>query len=154
MVNPWDFSVLQIIAVAGLGLVAGTLGGMLGVGGSIIMIPGLVMLFGIQDEHLFQASAMIANVAVAAPAAWKHYKSGGTTRHILIWMMPFAIAFVFLGVYASNLFTGPSGARWLGRLLAVFLIYVVYANARKLMAPAHHVADCARPPARARCRAA
>ena len=32
MVNPWDFSVLQIIAVAGLGLVAGTLGGMLGGG--------------------------------------------------------------------------------------------------------------------------
>ena len=36
----WHFA-----AVLVLGLVAGVLGGMLGVGGSVIMIPGLVLLF-------------------------------------------------------------------------------------------------------------
>ena len=142
MIDPWAFDLWSIVGVALIGLMAGLLGGMLGVGGSVIMIPGLVLMFGIQDEHLFQASAMIVNVAVAGPAAWKHYQAGGTVRMVLIWMLPFAIVFVLLGVWVSNLwfFAGPEGAVWLGRLLAVFLLYVVAANVRKLLDSAAVVA--------------
>lgn len=134
MVDPSSFDILTMILIAMLGLIAGLLGGMLGVGGSVIMIPGLVMMFGIADEHLFQASAMIANVAVAAPAAWKHYQAGSTKKAVLLWMLPFAVGFVMVGVWISNmpLFAGPEGAIWLGRMLSLFLLYVVYANFVKL----------------------
>jgi len=131
-----DLAGIDFFLIALLGLAAGTLGGMLGVGGSVIMLPGLVWLFG-QDvepgmnQHLYQASAMIVNVAVAVPAAWRHHKAGSIRFDVLRWMLPAALTFIFAGVWLSNFFTDPL---WLGRLLAVFLIYVIVVNVRKLIA--------------------
>ncbi len=130
----WSSAVVVV-----LGLIAGVLGGMLGVGGSVLMIPGLVWLFG-QDrdpalgQHVYQAAAMIANVAVSVPAALRHRKAGTMRHEVLRWMLPAALGFVLLGVWMSNwpVFEGKTGGIWLGRLMGVFLFYVAYENVRKL----------------------
>ncbi|MEM7624264.1 MAG: sulfite exporter TauE/SafE family protein [Planctomycetota bacterium] len=131
------FALSELLAIAGLGLVAGTLGGMLGVGGSVLMIPGLVFILGRPtgvEQHLYQAAAMIANVAVSVPAALRHKRAGAMTPAALRWMLPAALVCVVLGVWLSNLsvFAGRDGGVWLGRLLAVFLVYVIGVNIRKL----------------------
>lgn len=137
-----ELAVYQIALVALLGLIAGTLGGMLGVGGSIIMIPGLVMLFGQNDQpglnqHLYQAAAMIANVAVAVPAARRHQRAGRMNKPVLISMLPAALVFIIVGVWLSNLsfFSEADGPVWLGRLLAALMVYVIWVNIRKLRQP-------------------
>lgn len=133
----FDLALYQYLLIALTGLIAGMFGGMLGVGGSVIMIPGLTALLAPdgRHEHLFQAAAMLTNVFVAAPASWRHYKAGGIKREVLIWMLPIAIIFVLIGVVVSNLpvFQGHSGSIWLGRILAVFLVYVIYVNIEKLL---------------------
>ncbi len=123
-----------------VGLIAGIAGGLLGIGGSLIMIPCLVMLFGHDriegvNQHLYQAAAMIANVAVAVPAAWRHYRKGATVPQALAWMLPAALLAVLVGVALSNLplFAGHLGGRRLGRVLAAFIIYVIFVNVRKLI---------------------
>jgi len=133
------YPLIELVQVALLGLVAGTLGGMLGVGGSVVMIPGLVFILGRPtgtEQHLYQAAAMIANVAVSVPAALRHRRAGAMTPAALRWMLPAALVCVVAGVALSNLpiFAGQDGGVWLGRLLAVFLAYVIYANVRKLLA--------------------
>lgn len=135
------YAISELLAIAGLGLVAGTLGGMLGVGGSVLMIPGLVFILGRPtgvEQHLYQAAAMIANVAVSVPAALRHKKAGAMTPAALRWMLPAALVCVVLGVWLSNLsvFAGRDGGTWLGRLLAVFLLYVIVVNMQKLRRPA------------------
>lgn len=122
-----------------LGLLAGVLGGMLGVGGSVVMIPGLAILFSFNksaepNQHLFQASAMIVNVVVSVPAMLRHRKAGALVSDALVWMLPAALVFILVGVWVSNLpvFEGAAGGRWLGRLLAVFLVYVMIVNNLKL----------------------
>jgi len=127
---------LDIVVVAQLivlGLFAGTLGGLLGVGGSVIMIPGLTMILG-YHQHLYQATAMIANVAVAIPAALQHARAGAMVKPVLRWMLPTALVFVVAGVWLSNieLLQGDQGGRWLGKVLAVFLLYVAAVNVRQL----------------------
>lgn len=116
-----------------LGLFAGTLGGMLGVGGSVIIIPGLTVILG-YNQHLYQAVAMIANVAVAVPAALQHSRAGAMVRSVLWWMLPTALVFVMTGVWLSNLemLRGAQGGIWLGRVLALFLLYVAAVNIRRL----------------------
>lgn len=127
-----------------LGLLAGTLGGMLGVGGSVVIIPGLAILFSFNksaepNQHLFQASAMIVNVVVSVPAMLRHRKAGALVGDALIWMLPAALVFILFGVWVSNLplFHGADGGRWLGRLLAVFMVYVIILNIGKLRMHAH-----------------
>src|SRR5688572_28197902 len=64
----------EIISLLALGLVAGALGGMLGIGGSIIMIPVLTLLLH-RNHHVSQAVAMIVNVFVSFPAVWQHHRA-------------------------------------------------------------------------------
>lgn len=130
------FDIPELAAMAVLGLVAGTLGGMLGVGGSVVMIPGLTIILG-YNQHLYQAAAMVANVAVSVPAMMRHYQAGAMTPGPLRWILSAATVFVLAGVWLSNieLFRGSQGGLWLGRVLAVFLVYVGWANLRQIIWP-------------------
>ena len=130
------FDLLLVAQMVALGLVAGTLGGLLGVGGSTILIPGLTLLLG-YNQHLYQAAAMIANVAVSVPAALRHHRAGAMSTAALRWMLPMALVFVLVGVWLSNrdVFRGDVGGLWLGRVLAVFLVYVIGVNVHRLVRP-------------------
>lgn len=65
---------MNLILFLGTGLVAGVLGGFLGVGGGIIMIPILVYLAGF-SQHLAQGTTLAAMVPpiglMAAVAYWR-----------------------------------------------------------------------------------
>lgn len=126
-------SMWQAIVAVGIGFVAGALGGMLGVGGSVIVIPGLTIVLG-PAQHLYQALAMVVNVIVSVPAARRHYQHHAMTPDALRWMLPAAVVFVIIGVWMSNLavFSGADGELLLRRLLAAFLVYVIVVNVRKL----------------------
>jgi len=138
------FDPTTLLLIALLGLVAGTLGGMLGVGGSLIMIPGLVIMFGQGDthdgfnQHLYQAAAMIVNVCVAVPASLRHWKAGAIVGPVMKVMLPGAIIGILIGVFVSNLpvfadgVGGVSGPVVLGRVMAVFMLYVIAVNVRKM----------------------
>lgn len=130
-----------IITLAVVGLMAGTLGGMLGVGGSVIMIPAMAMVFGQTEQfnqHLYQAAAMIVNVCVVVPAAVSHYRAGAVVSAALVRMIPTALVMILVGVWISDLPVfegGPDnvqGPIMLGRVLAVFLLYVIAVNIRRL----------------------
>jgi hypothetical protein len=136
MPDPFQTDTLAFILL--IGCLAGTLGGLLGVGGSVIIIPGLAVLFGTgENQHLYQASAMTANVAVALPAALRHRRANAPVPAVLRWMLPATLVAIVVGVLASNLpvFRDEQGGQWLGRILAIFLGYVVFVNLRKLKKP-------------------
>lgn len=114
---------IDILAEAAIGLIAGLLGGLLGIGGSVIMIPGLAVVLGARDpstQHLFQAAAMAVNVAVAAPAAIRHAMHGAINKRLALLVLPTATVFIVVGVLLSNEISGLA----LRRIFAVFLVYV------------------------------
>jgi uncharacterized membrane protein YfcA len=116
-----------------LGLFAGSCGGLLGIGGSLIIIPGLVMLHGPSQQHLYQAAAMIVNFFVALPATWQHTRAGATLRPITRWMVPSAVLGSVGGVMLSDLpiFRG-AGQGWLQISFAGFLLYVILYNLQRI----------------------
>ena len=83
-----------------VGIVAGLLGGLLGIGGGIVMIPAITLLLG-RDIHLAQAASMNVIFFVAAPAAIRHWKAGGMRLELIVRILPFALISVILGVTAS-----------------------------------------------------
>ena len=130
---------LEFVLLAVIGLAAGSLGGLLGVGGSIIMIPAMAIMFHARpwgDQHLYQAAAMAVNVAVALPAALRHKKAGALHARLFRIMLPAAMVAIIGGVLISNLFEPTT----LKRIFAVFLLYVAVTNVIKLVRkrPEHH----------------
>lgn len=111
-----------------IGLCMGTLGGMLGIGGSVIMIPALTIVYG-ENQHLYQAAAMICNFFVAAASLIAHRKAEVLNKAVLKWMVPMAMLCVLGGVALSNcsLFGGRQ-SYFLTRLFGAFLVYVVGYN--------------------------
>jgi uncharacterized membrane protein YfcA len=116
--------VYHYVLLAVIGLVAGLAGGLLGIGGSIVMIPGMNELFG-PRQHLHQAAAMIVNFFVVVPAVYQHYRAGAIVWPVVKWMAPAAVVAVLLGVGASELplFAGPN-RRNLVLVFAAFLAFI------------------------------
>lgn len=130
-----DFSECAWIVL--LGVVSGAAGGLLGIGGSLLMIPGLVILYGPQQQHLYQAAAMIVNFFVVAPAVLRHAAARATLRPVSRWLAPGAVAGILLGVLLSELsiFRGR-GQGYLQLTFAAFLLYVISYNLSRLRSTA------------------
>lgn len=59
-----------------LGLIAGILSGLIGIGGGIIIVPALVLLFGL-SQHSAQGTTLALMVPpIGLLAAWTYYKTG------------------------------------------------------------------------------
>ncbi len=66
----------QIPAYIVLGLVAGILSGLIGIGGGIIVVPALVFLFGF-SQHSAQGTTIALMVPpIGILAAWEYYSNG------------------------------------------------------------------------------
>lgn len=125
-----------------LGLVAGAGGGLLGIGGSIVMIPGLVMLRGGEGQHLYQAAAMIVNFFVVAPAVWRHRSARAIDAVVVRWTVPAAVVGAIGGVFISELpvFSG-AGQGYLQCGFALFLVYALVGNLLRLRRGARMTQD-------------
>lgn len=129
-------SVMYYVGLAAAGLLAGVLGGMLGVGGSVAMIPVMVSVCGRGPDgmHVYQAAAMTCNFFVAAPAALQHRRAGVILGPIVTWLVPMAAVGGAVGVTVSNLklFSGE-GQALLAGLFGIFLFYVAGINIYRMI---------------------
>lgn len=136
----------QLLLAAAIGLVAGVLGGMAGIGGSMVMLPGLALVFGYHDrahseQHVYMAAAMCVNVLVAIPATRTHAAAGALRRELVAGILPSMIIGILAGVIASDFM----GGEVLKNLLAVFIAGYCLLNIYRVFRPR---TDATRPPER------
>jgi uncharacterized membrane protein YfcA len=122
---------MDYLVLAAIGVVMGFFGGLLGIGGSVIMIPALVFAFG-ESQHLYQAAAMICNFFVGASATIVHKSEKVLMGDVLKWLIPAAALGKVIGVAISNnSFFAGDNSYLLARILGGFMIYVVVYNCLK-----------------------
>jgi uncharacterized membrane protein YfcA len=124
--------IAYIATLIGFGLTMGLVGGLLGIGGAVVLIPALTFAFG-ENQHLYQAASMICIFFVSASALIAHRKADIISRPVLIRMVPMAIVGIIAGVAMSNcaLFEGKQDYL-LSRLFGGFLVYVAVYNSIRL----------------------
>ncbi len=128
----------DVIFLAIVGFVSGLMGGLLGIGGSVILLPALAIAFAHryppEYQHIYQSAAMIMNFFVAFPATLSHYKRQMILWPIVKWIIPAALIGILIGVFCSNLsiFMG-AGSVHLKHLLGLFLLYVLGYNLYRLI---------------------
>lgn len=114
-----------------IGLTMGVFGGLLGIGGSAVMIPALVVIFG-ENQHLYQASAMICNFFVSASASIVHKNAKVLVPEVLRWLVPGAAIGIIAGVAISNSsIFARENSYLLARIFGIFNIYVIVYNCLK-----------------------
>ncbi len=103
-----------------LGIIAGGLAGLLGVGGGIIIVPALIYIF-----HFSQKTAQGTTLALLVPpigilAAYAYYKTG----HVNIRAALFIVAGFLIGSFLSAQFTNSINEAYLSRIFGTFLLVV------------------------------
>ncbi len=123
---------IEIVLLALIGLFAGMVGGMLGVGGSIVMIPAMTEVLG-PNQHLYQAAAMIVNFFVVVPAVYQHRRAKAIDGATVIRIVPLSLVAVLAGVGISELpFFAGDGEAYLRGLFGLFLLFVAVTDLYRL----------------------
>jgi len=67
--------VLQLVALVLIGLAAGFLSGLLGIGGGVLMVPAMVLILGF-DQHVAQGTSLLVIIPAALTGSFAHYRRG------------------------------------------------------------------------------
>lgn len=126
---------MDLLIEAVVGFIAGLVGGLLGLGGSVVIIPALIFYLSQTGgyvgnlQHLLQAAAMICNVCIAVPSTVAHLRARAVMPSVVKPLVPIALVGILLGVAVSNssTFAKEKGA-YLAMLLAVFFLGVAIYN--------------------------
>lgn len=117
---------LSVGLFAGLGITAGLLAGLLGIGGGMVIVPGLFYLFHlvqIPDEalmHLAAGTSTCIMICTAASSTWSHHIKG----HIHWSIFKKIIAGIAVGVVSGNLLANHLDSSWLELVFGIFLLVV------------------------------
>ena len=108
---------MRLIGWIFCGVVAGTCGGLLGIGGGLIMIPLMVYVFGLTQHQAQGTSLAVMVPPVGLLAAWHYYASG----HVQLAMAAYiCVGFVVGGLLGAQLADQLSDL-WLRRLFGAVL---------------------------------
>jgi uncharacterized protein len=88
-----------------IGVAAGVLGGLLGVGGGVLFVPGLVIVIGL-TQHEAEATSLLAIVPVALVGALSQDRYGNVRRDDALLMGVLSIAGAAGGVALANELSG------------------------------------------------
>ena len=113
-------TISHILILVVLGISAGVLSGMFGVGGGLIIVPALVFFIGMTQHEAQGTSLGLMLLPIGILAAWNYYKSGNldVKAGLII-----ALAFVIGGYFGSKYALGIEEVM-LKRIFGVFMLIV------------------------------
>ena len=106
--------ILQLLAI---GLAAGFLAGLLGIGGGVVMVPAMVLILAF-DQHVAQGTSLLVIIPAALSGSYTHHRNGRLLLRDAAWI---AVGGVF-GAVLGSLFALSMEDTVLQRLFAIFLL--------------------------------
>ncbi|HSZ68959.1 MAG TPA: sulfite exporter TauE/SafE family protein [Solirubrobacteraceae bacterium] len=115
-----------MIGAIAIGLAAGVVAGLLGVGGGVLFVPGLVIFMSL-TQHQAEATSLLAIVPVALVGAYRQDRYGNVRRRDGLLLGLFSIAGAAGGVALANAVSGKA----LQVAFALFTLVVAVQLVRK-----------------------
>jgi len=113
-------------AVLAIGLCAGVLSGIMGVGGGIIMVPAMVFLLGL-SQHMAQGVSLLVIMPTAVVGAWTLYKKGLVNFRLAVYLAAGSIIGSLAGARLAQDIPGI-------QLKQIFGAFLVFSGCRILLA--------------------
>jgi uncharacterized membrane protein YfcA len=113
-----ELNLLRAAGFGALGLVAGTMSGLLGIGGAVVIIPALVFIFGFSQKMAQGTTLLLMIPPIGLLAALSYYKAGDVDLRAAI-----VIAlFFFVGGWLGGRLGLSVNEAVLRKVFAVFLV--------------------------------
>jgi uncharacterized membrane protein YfcA len=110
----------DVLAVV-FGFVVGVLSGTMGVGGGVLMVPLMVLVFGLR-QHIAQGTSLVAIIPTSLVGSYTHSRYGNVLVRAAIWMgLAGAVGAAVGAVLALHL---PKEI--LARIFGAFLLFSAY----------------------------
>lgn len=113
------------IAVCLTSIVAGLLGALTGLGGGVVIVPVLCLLFK-TDLHYAIGASLVSVIATSSGAAAAYVREGYSNIRIGMFLEVATTAGALLGAYL----TAKVSARWIGVIFGMVLLYSAWASLR------------------------
>lgn len=110
----------QLILLVIIGIAAGVLSGLFGVGGGLIIVPALVFFMGMSQHEAQGTSLGLMLLPIGILAAWNYFQSGNLDVKA---GLVIALAFVLGGYFGSKLALGIQELT-LKRIFGAFMMLV------------------------------
>ena len=110
----------NIILYILLGLAAGILSGLVGIGGGILIVPALVFLFGFSQQQAQGTTLALLVPPIGILAAWTYYTHGFVDIKVAGLI---AVGFIVGSLLGARVATGISNAI-LGKAFGIFLVLI------------------------------
>ena len=120
----------MIVEAALIGLAAGAVSGMLGVGGGILFVPALVLVLGLSQVD-GEATSLLAILPVAIVGTWRQQRYGNVRLAEGLLMGALAAAGTVGGVALVNVL--PAHVVKIG--FAVLLLFTAFGMTRRALTP-------------------
>jgi uncharacterized protein len=112
-----------------IGVAAGIVAGLLGVGGGVLFVPGLVILLGL-GQHQAEATSLLAIIPVAIVGTYRQDRYGNVQRADALLVGALSLAGAAAGVVLANALSGML----LRDAFAVLLVIVAVQLVRRALA--------------------
>jgi uncharacterized membrane protein YfcA len=93
------------LALIAIGVAAGVVAGLLGVGGGVLFVPGLVIVVGL-GQHQAEATSLLAIIPVAIVGTWRQDRYGNVRRRDALLLGLLSLAGAAAGVALANALSG------------------------------------------------
>ncbi len=119
---------LQYFLYAVLGAVAGVLAGLLGIGGGLVIVPGLLFLFHLQDfessflSHIAIGSSLAIIIPTALSSLLAHHKRGAIDWPVVLKLTPGLMFGALCGAWLASWFSTDL----LKTVFGLFLLIVAF----------------------------
>ncbi|MGD0590074.1 MAG: sulfite exporter TauE/SafE family protein [Bacteroidota bacterium] len=110
----------NIIAYLLLGLAAGILSGLVGIGGGILIVPALVFLFGFSQQQAQGTTLALLVPPIGILAAWTYYQHGFVNLQAALFI---ATGFIAGSFYGARFVTGIPNST-LEKIFGAFLVLI------------------------------
>jgi uncharacterized protein len=116
----------NILIYIAIGLTAGALSGLIGIGGGIIIVPALVLLLGLSQQMAQGTTLAVLIPPIGILAAWTYFKNG----HVDIKIAAFiCLGFIFgalFGAQLANKFSNVVLTRIFGVTLMAISVKMIF----------------------------
>ena len=115
-----------------IGIVAGVLSGIFGIGGGVVIVPALIYFAGFRQHQATGTSLAVLLPPIGIAATYEYYRNGNVDIRAAAFIAAGVLAGGYLGAVIANRVAGPYLRLAFGLFVVTLGIYLIFGASKRL----------------------